>query len=569
MSWSTRLLFLVLGAPLLVGSVLALAPAFSQYTLSDGSLNDSFNLFAGQIPPAFIALFSTPGIATSAITSLLAGLLTPALSLVSVFLFLAASQRGRAGKLIAQLSAPVLAIPHAAAAFALALLLSPTGIASRIIASVAGWQLPPDFLFINHPNSVALVLGLALKEAPFVLLVALAALPSTDAPRRVALARTLGYRPTAAWLLTVAPALYPLIRLPLFAVIVFASSTVDVGLILGPSLPPTLSVRLVEWFVAPEIEQRQLASAAALLQLFISLLALGIWLIFERLIARAYAAIAARGAPRAASTDMRFEAVLTAVGNILIPTSLVLVLMGITALCFASVSAQWRYPAILPTAWSLQHWSAALSTWQTPLFNAITIALLSVTAAIALSLIMLEAQTRSKAGTTRLSTFLYLPLLIPQVVFVSGIAVFAERTQLSPSLLLVAGGHFFFVMPYVYLTLQSGYARLDSRWLLLAKTLGASTAGCFWRVRIPLMSTQLITAAMLGLTISLSLYLPTQILGAGRVPTITTEAIALVSSGSRGTIGTWALLQSALPTLCFMLALLAPRLIWSNRKGML
>ncbi|MBL6753978.1 MAG: ABC transporter permease subunit, partial [Pseudomonadales bacterium] len=338
---------------------------------------------------------------------------------------------------------------------------------------------------------------------------------------------------------------------------------------LGPSLPPTLSVRLVEWFVAPEIEQRQLASAAALLQLFISLFALGIWLIFERLTARAYASIAARGVPRAASKDMRFEAVLTSVGNTLIPTSLVLVLMGIMALFLASVGAQWRYPAILPTAWSLQHWSTALSTWQTPLFNAIAIALLSVTAAIVLSLITLEAQTRSRADTTRLSTFLYLPLLIPQVVFVSGIAVFAERTRLSPSLLLVAGGHFFFVMPYVYLTLQSGYARLDSRWLLLAKTLGASSAVCFWRVRIPLISTQLITAAMLGLTISLSLYLPTQILGAGRVPTITTEAIALVSSGSRGTIGTWALLQSALPTLCFMLALLAPRLIWSNRKGML
>ena len=569
MSWSTRLLFLVLGAPLLVGSVLALAPAFSQYNLSDGSLNDSLNYFAGQIPPAFIALVSTPGIATSAMTSLLAGLLTPALSLVSVFLFLAASQEGRTGKMIAQLAAPVLAIPHAAAAFALALLLAPTGIASRIIASVAGWELPPDFLFINHPNSVALILGLALKEAPFVLLVALAALPSTDAPRRVALARTLGYRPTTAWLLTVAPALYPLIRLPLFAVIVFASSTVDVALILGPSLPPTLSVRLVEWFVAPEIEQRQLASAAALLQLFISLFALSIWLIFERLTARAYASIAARGAPRAASTDLRFEAVLTAIGNTLIPTSLVLVLMGIMALFLSSVGAQWRYPAILPTAWSLQHWSTALSTWQTPLFNAIAIALLSVTAAIVLSLITLEAQTRSRANTTRLSTFLYLPLLIPQVVFVSGIAVFAERTRLSPSLLLVAGGHFFFVMPYVYLTLQSGYARLDSRWLLLAKTLGASSAVCFWRVRIPLISTQLITAAMLGLTISLSLYLPTQILGAGRVPTITTEAIALVSSGSRGTIGTWALLQSALPTLCFMLALLAPRLIWSNRKGML
>ena len=572
MTWATRFLFLLLGAPLLVGSVLALAPAFAYY-MPDGSFNDplnhSSNHPAGLIPPAFVTLVSTPGIATSAMTSLLAGLLTPALSLVSVYLFLAATQTRRAGKLIAQLAAPVLAIPHAAAAFALALMLAPTGVASRLVATLAGWELPPDYLFINHPNSVALVLGLALKEAPFVLLVALAALPSTDAPRRVALARTLGYRPTTAWLLTVAPALYPLIRLPLFAVIVFASSTVDVALILGPSLPPTLSVRLVEWFVAPEIEQRQLASAAALLQLFISLSALGIWLLFERLIARAYATIAARGAPREASRVSRFEAVLTPVGNTLLPISLVLVLMGIAALCLASVGGQWRYPAILPTTWSLQHWSAALSTWQTPLFNAIAIALLSVTAAIVLSLVTLEAQARSRAGTASLSTFLYLPLLIPQVVFISGIAVFAERTRLPPSLLLVAGGHFFFVMPYVYLTLQSGYARLDSRWLLLAKTLGASSTVCFWRVRVPLMSTQLITAAMLGLTISLSLYLPTQILGAGRVPTITTEAIALVSSGSRGTIGTWALLQSALPTLCFMLALLLPRLIWSKRKGML
>ncbi|MDP4871518.1 MAG: ABC transporter permease, partial [OM182 bacterium] len=85
----------------------------------------------------------------------------------------------------------------------------------------------------------------------------------------------------------------------------------------------------------------------------------------------------------------------------------------------------------------------------------------------------------------------------------------------------------------------------------------------------PLLSTQLVTAVMLGLAISLSLYLPTQILGAGRIPTLTTEAIALVSSGNRSTIGTWALLQSALPTLCFMLALVLPRLIWSRRKGML
>jgi len=565
MTWATRFLFFVLGTPLLLGSALALAPAFTQTSLVANSTGQTGQL----IPPAFLTLLSTPGIATSAITSLVSGLLTPAISLAIVFLFLAATQGNRIGNAIAKLSAPVLAIPHAAAAFALALLLAPSGVASRVIASLLGWDLPPDYLFINDPNGLALILGLVLKEAPFLLLISLAALPSLGAPRRVALARTLGYKPTTAWLLTVAPVLYPLVRLPLFAVIVFASSAVDVALILGPSLPPTLSVRLLEWFVAPEIESRQLASAAALLQLVVSLSALGIWLLFERVVARAFAPLAARGASRLSARRVTYDTALTALGNALLPLSLAFILMGIGALMLTSVGTEWRYPALVPTVWSTQQWTSALSEWRAPLFNATMIALLSVTAALALSLFTLEAQARSSVSTARIATFLYLPLLVPQVVFISGIAVLAERALLPPSLTLVAAGHFLFVLPYVYLTLQGGYARFDTRWLMLAKTLGASNTVCFWRIRLPLLSSQLVTAVMLGLAISLSLYLPTQILGAGRIPTLTTEAIALVSSGNRSTIGTWALLQSALPTLCFMLALVLPRLIWSRRKGML
>ena len=565
MTWATRFLFFVLGAPLLLGSALALAPAFTQTSLVANSTGQMGQL----IPPAFLTLLSTPGIATSAITSLVSGLLTPAISLAIVFLFLAATQGNRIGNAIAKLSAPVLAIPHAAAAFALTLLLAPSGVASRVIASLLGWDLPPDYLFINDPNGLALILGLVLKEAPFLLLISLAALPSLGAPRRVALARTLGYKPTTAWLLTVAPVLYPLVRLPLFAVIVFASSAVDVALILGPSLPPTLSVRLLEWFVAPEIESRQLASAAALLQLVVSLSALGIWLLFERVVARAFAPLAARGASRLSARRVTYDTALTALGNALLPLSLAFILIGIGALMLTSVGTEWRYPALVPSVWSTQQWTSALSEWRAPLFNATMIALLSVTAALALSLFMLEAQARSSVSTARIATFLYLPLLVPQVVFISGIAVLAERALLPPSLTLVAAGHFLFVLPYVYLTLQGGYARFDTRWLMLARTLGASNTVCFWRIRLPLLSTQLVTAVMLGLAISLSLYLPTQILGAGRIPTLTTEAIALVSSGNRSTIGTWALLQSALPTLCFMLALVLPRLIWSRRKGML
>ena len=383
MTWATRFLFFVLGAPLLLGSALALAPAFTQTSLVVNSTGQMGQL----LPPAFLTLLSTPGIATSAITSLVSGLLTPAISLAIVFLFLAATQGNRIGNAIAKLSAPVLAIPHAAAAFALALLLAPSGVASRVVASLLGWDLPPDYLFINDPNGLALILGLVLKEAPFLLLISLAALPSLGAPRRVALARTLGYKPTTAWLLTVAPVLYPLVRLPLFAVIVFASSAVDVALILGPSLPPTLSVRLLEWFVAPEIESRQLASAAALLQLVVSLSALGIWLLFERVVARAFAPLAARGASRLSARRVTYDTALTALGNALLPLSLAFILIGIGALMLTSVGTEWRYPALVPSVWSTQQWTSALSEWRAPLFNATMIALLSVTAALALSLL--------------------------------------------------------------------------------------------------------------------------------------------------------------------------------------
>jgi putative thiamine transport system permease protein len=99
-------------------------------------------------------------------------------------------------------------------------------------------------------------------------------------------------------------------------------------------------------------------------------------------------------------------------------------------------------------------------------------------------------------------------------------------------------------------------------------TLGASRNRVFWRVRLPLLLTPLLTAMAIGLAISVSQYLPTQLLGAGRVQTVTTEAVALASGGNRRVIGVWALVQALLPLLGFILAMAVPRLVWRQRRGM-
>jgi putative thiamine transport system permease protein len=110
---------------------------------------------------------------------------------------------------------------------------------------------------------------------------------------------------------------------------------------------------------------------------------------------------------------------------------------------------------------------------------------------------------------------------------------------------------------------------MDPRLPLLAASLGASPGRILWRLRLPLLLAPILTAAALGLAVSVGQYLPTLLIGGGRVGTLTTEAVALASGGNRRLIGAWGLAQLALPALGFALALALPRLIFRNRRALL
>ena len=71
-----------------------------------------------------------------------------------------------------------------------------------------------------------------------------------------------------------------------------------------------------------------------------------------------------------------------------------------------------------------------------------------------------------------------------------------------------------------------------------------------------------------GFAVSVGQYLPTVLIGAGRLETITTEAVALASGGNRRIIGVYAFMQMLLPALGFAVATLVPALIFRNRRAM-
>jgi putative thiamine transport system permease protein len=122
------------------------------------------------------------------------------------------------------------------------------------------------------------------------------------------------------------------------------------------------------------------------------------------------------------------------------------------------------------------------------------------------------------------------------------------------------------VFPYVFLSLSDPWWHWDPRYGQTARALGRGAAFVFWRVRLPMLIRPVLTAAALGFAVSVALYLPTLLVGAGRWPTITTETVALASGGNRNLIGATALVQAVLPFVGFALAALVPAILFRKRR---
>ncbi|MDV7202311.1 ABC transporter permease, partial [Roseovarius sp. 10] len=122
---------------------------------------------------------------------------------------------------------PFLAAPHAALAIGLAFLLAPSGWIARALAPLAGWDRPPLLATVNDPGGVALIVGLMVKEVPFLLLVILSALSQIPVRQHLAAGRSLGYGRGIVWIKVIMPQVWPLIRLPVMVVLAYSLSVVD------------------------------------------------------------------------------------------------------------------------------------------------------------------------------------------------------------------------------------------------------------------------------------------------------------------------------------------------------
>ncbi|MGO2508148.1 MAG: ABC transporter permease [Vibrio hibernica] len=554
------LVLLIAIFPLLPGMLGMVLPAFNYIPI--------LNLYSFNTN-AFFQIFNWPGVWQSIALSLLSALLSTLLALIVCFSILRTYWGTKSWKRIEKLLAPLLALPHVAFAIGFLFLFSNTGWLTRLIVTIIPEQYHLHWVSVPDEYALGLSLALAIKETPFLLLMSIPILKNLNIQQTLHVAHSLQYSTTQAWQRLIFPQWWKHMRFPLFAVIAYSASVVDVSWIIGPTNPPTFAVLVWQWFNQPDLNLLPRAAAGTfILFILCSLLIALLWGLEKYFLSYQRNWLIRGRSDKTPSTSSylskihsskRFIPHLT-LAKLLFSIIGFISIATIPVLLIWTFAQRWSFPDLLPSNWSLRFWVSEWSYIQQTLLSSIYIALISSFCALILAIITHEYRQKY-----RLSLPMYiiaLPMLVPQLSLLFGIQIVTLWFDRSPYYLWVLWAHCFFVFPYIYMALDGPWKSFPTKLTQTAHSLGLSPIKAWFKVKMPILFNAIIFAWAVGISVSLAQYLPTQMLGAGRITTLTTEAVTLSSGHDRRIMALYALWQAILPFLFFTLAFAANK--WRN-----
>lgn len=416
----------------------------------------------------------------------------------------------------------LLAVPHIAFATTALLLFAEGG---RL------YRLCPFLSPTVDRYGIGLGLTMAIKESGFLLWVVYGLLDEKRLAGQATVLKSLGYGRWQCLNWLVLPTLLPSLSIVLLATTAWSLSVVDVALVIGPGNPPTLAVLAWQWLnQGDDAQQAKGAIASLVLLLILAVMATGAygaWRLWRRRIP--------------CVEGMRQPQPRALVGKTF---AIFLPLCGVVCALFLAAVAQNTQPA-----------SESVS-------NSLWLGLCSALIGAMICLLWLEL------GPSRVSGWIWLPLVLPALPLADGQYQLALYAWLDGEWLTVLWGHLLWVVPWMLFILRPAWRSLDPRTVLVARTLGWQRGRIFWLVTLPSLTRPLLTALAVGFSVSIAQYLPTLWLGAGRIPTLTSEAVALSSGGDTVTLAAQALWQLLLPVIFFALTALLAWLTGRYRQGL-
>ena len=521
--------------PIIFGFIGFFLPSFGYFPILGKS---EFNL------NYFYISFNIAGISKSIILSLFTGLGSTLLALFFSQVILLYFFKTRAYNYIKIIISPLIALPHITMAIGLIFLFSPSGLFFRLFSPwLTGFDRPPNFFIIPDEYGFFLILGLILKEIPFFILVSLSAIQQFSARQIFDLGKSLQNSNFSSWCILIFPLIYKKIRLVIFIVIAFTASVVDMSLILAPSTPSTLAIRILQIYQSSDIDSFFIASNLALIQLLIIVILLLSWMILERIVEHKLFFIFFM---KILSFKIFFlKNLIFASGAILFSLSV----LGIFSSLLWGFSKNWYFPSFFPNSIDIDTFINFYNENKFIVFISIFISVVVSFLSSLLTIIWVELMDILKMKKLYLEWIIFIPLFIPQISFLIGLQSFIILFNFDSFLIPLIIIQLFYVIPYSFIILAPSLREIKKDIIRVAASLGKNRFQRLVQIKLPIIMSSFLTSFAIGMLVSFSLYIPVYFIGAGRVTTLTVEALNLALSGSRQDLGVATFFQIIIPIL--------------------
>ena len=530
---------LIIITPIFFGFIGFFLPSFGYFPVLD---KYDFNL------SYFIISFEMPGILKSISLSFFTGFCSTILALFFSQLILSYFFNTKTYNYLKYFISPFLALPHITMAVGIIFLFSPSGLFFRLISPwLTGFDRPPNFFIIPDEYGFFLILGLVLKEIPFFILISLSALEQLPTKKIFKIGETLQHSSFSIWAMIIFPLIYKKIRLVIFIVIAFSASVIDMSLLLAPSTPSTLSIRALKAYQSAEFDSIFIASNLALIQLLVIIVLMVCWVFLEKIVQQKHFFLITLNFLSRKKSFFK---------NILYFTSLTLFsfsILGIACAFLWSIGQNWYFPQFFPESLSIDNILVFFNQNKDIVFVSIYISLIVSLLSLLIIVIWVELTEVLNFKHFYFEWFFFLPLFIPEISFLIGLQSFLIIFNFNSFFIPLIVTELLYIMPYSFIILAPALREVKKDYIKVGSSLGKSRLERLIYIKVPLIIPSIFTAFAIGMIVSLSLYTPVYFIGAGRITTLTVEALNLALSNSRQDLGVATVFQVLIPILILLI----------------
>jgi len=164
--------------------------------------------------------------------------------------------------------------------------------------------------------------------------------------------------------------------------------------------------------------------------------------------------------------------------------------------------------------------------------NSLIVGVAATLAATVIGTLVALAMARYRfPGKGATGALLYLPIIIPEIVFGVALMTFFGVWRWRLGLDTVILAHITFSISYVAIVVRARLAGFDATLEEAAMDLGAGPVGTFWRVKLPLMMPGIIAGALLVFTISIDDYVITSLVAGSSATTLPMLIYSMLKTG--------------------------------------